>query len=288
MSGRAEPAATGAKVEESDEDCGDLKDLSLDDLPASPPPRSPAPVTPPAKAAANSTAVKVEGGLPGCSGLDVDLDKAVVEQCELPSDHSPENAMAFVVRGVFSAEECKKLIKGAEGHGFGRALVNVGGGRQRLIADYRNSKRCMLDDETTAAWMWERIKRFVPKEYRAHKPAGLNERLRFLKYHPGDFFAAHFDGTYVRQSGPKEGEISLLTLLVYLNEDYEGGRTTLLDRFESEHLPVEPTTGSILITQHDVYHEAAMLTKGIKYAIRTDIMFHPNEHDLRWQHWRRP
>ena len=27
---------------------------------------------------------------------------------------------------------------------------------------------------------------------------GINERMRFLKYDPGEFFASHYDGHYMR------------------------------------------------------------------------------------------
>ena len=35
--------------------------------------------------------------------------------------------------------------------------------------------------------------------WNGRKVVGLNERLRFLKYHVGDYFRAHEDGTYFRE-----------------------------------------------------------------------------------------
>ena len=43
-----------------------------------------------------------------------------------------------------------------------------------------------------------------------------------MKYHPGDFFRIHKDGSFVRENGEK----SLITMLFYLNEGYKGGKTT--------------------------------------------------------------
>ena len=51
-------------------------------------------------------------------------------------------------------------------------------------------------------------------------PVGANERFRCYRYKPGQKFAAHYDGAFERD----ETERSLLTFMVYLNDDFEGGR----------------------------------------------------------------
>jgi hypothetical protein len=40
---------------------------------------------------------------------------------------------------------------------------------------------------------------------------------------------------------------------------------------------VIPKTGSVLLFQHDMYHEGSILVKGNKYAIRTDVMYTEKE-----------
>ncbi|RYG98029.1 hypothetical protein EON65_51965 [archaeon] len=68
--------------------------------------------------------------------------------------------------------------------GYGQAMVNVGNGREVLQKDYRNSARCLMDDEKRAYELWLRIKHFVPKKLRNFQqftPVELNERLRFLR-----------------------------------------------------------------------------------------------------------
>lgn len=49
---------------------------------------------------------------------------------------------------------------------------------------------------------------------------GLNERFRFYRYDVGQKFAPHTDGAYHSPTGAR----SLLTLLLYLNDDYTGGK----------------------------------------------------------------
>ena len=38
-------------------------------------------------------------------------------------------------------------------------------------------------------------------------------------------------------------------------------------------MSVQPETGSALIFDHAMTHEGALLKEGVKYAVRTDVMF---------------
>ena len=105
---------------------------------------------------------------------------------------------------------------------------------------------------------------------------GLNERMRFLRYGPGHFFAPHQDLRYVRgpECGPKAGETSYVTVQLYLNDKFKGGVTRFLSGKDGRrHFNVTPKRGSVLIFDHDLVHEGSMVTDGIKYSVRTDIMF---------------
>ncbi|CUA71038.1 hypothetical protein RSOLAG22IIIB_04430 [Rhizoctonia solani] len=62
--------------------------------------------------------------------------------------------------------------------------------------------------------------------------AGFNQRLRFLRYSPGQFFRKHCDGNY---HDPESGHISYYTLQLYLNDipPEQGGST----RFWGPRIP---------------------------------------------------
>ena len=83
-------------------------------------------------------------------------------------------------------------------------------------------------------------------------------------------------------------------MLVYLNDDFEGGQTTFLeeqpDAFRTNLAPsknpvsavidkrvrarVQPRTGSVLLFNHDVLHEGtAVGAPGKKYLLRAEVMF---------------
>ena len=61
------------------------------------------------------------------------------------------------------------------------------------------------------------------------KACGIVERLRFYKYDIGQQYPEHMDGAYKRtvvtESGETYTQQSFMTLLIYLNDDFEGGKT---------------------------------------------------------------
>ena len=182
------------------------------------------------------------------------------------------NLLAFTLDNVLSVEECQELIKVTEEAGYELALINTGGGRQGLRPDVRNSQRCIIDSHDKAAFIWDRIKSYVPKSWKSRPVVGLNERLRFLKYKKGEYFKPHFDGNYVRPDG---SERSFVTIQLYLNEGFEGGNTTFMSSYNTTpgDVGVVPKTGRVLVFQHDLLHEGSVLVEGTKYTMRTDVMY---------------
>ena len=88
----------------------------------------------------------------------------------------------------------------------------------------------------------------------------------------GDFFKAHNDGKYMRPDG---SQASFITIQLYLNEGMQGGNTTFLsdDDDAEKAVGVEPRVGRVLVFQHNIRHEGSLLSAGIKYTMRTDIMY---------------
>ena len=65
-------------------------------------------------------------------------------------------------RGILTDKECDALIKFTETAGYEKALVNVGGGRQKYIPDYRNSYRLMMDNKVLTDAIYQKIKDHLP------------------------------------------------------------------------------------------------------------------------------
>jgi hypothetical protein len=114
---------------------------------------------------------------------------------------------AVILDGILTPSECRSLVSAAEEHSQGqweRAMVNIGGGQQKLLLDTRNCGRIIWDNQEIVARIWKRVEGFVPELQRLDKwPAvtgirvrkgevwkctRLNERMRFLKYTSGEYF----------------------------------------------------------------------------------------------------
>lgn len=179
----------------------------------------------------------------------------------------------YVVHNYLTPEECASYIEMAEGIGFVDAPVSTSQG-QVMRKDIRNNLRLMWDSPETADILWQRIQPWVINPWRHRRAIGLNERLRFYKYEPGQAFAPHFDGRYRRN----EFEKSDFTFLVYLNDDFEGGGTRF---FQPQTFRVVPKAGSALLFHHPQLHEGEVVESGVKYVLRSDVMYRSAnaEHD---------
>jgi prolyl 4-hydroxylase len=168
----------------------------------------------------------------------------------------------FTVADFFDASECDGYIQLSESRGFGDAPIETASG-PAMIKDVRNNSRVMVDDLSLAQLVWQRAAQYVPQTLAGHRAIGVNERFRFYRYDPGQTFRWHRDGYFERPNR----ERSRLTLMVYLNDDFEGGET----RFEQ--VVIKPLTGKALFFVHHLLHEGAEVKRGRKYVLRTDVMY---------------
>jgi len=131
----------------------------------------------------------------------------------------------------------------------------------------RNNTRTMWDDADEANTLLARVASAVPRMLSGMTLAGANPRLRLYRYGPGERHGAHWD-TVVELG---DGVRSLLTLVFYLNDGFEGGET------DFPELPrrVIPRAGSALLFQHRILHEASEVRSGEKHVLRTDVLYAP-------------
>lgn len=209
------------------------------------------------------------------SVLDTGMPTDAIAKRVVPLPDNPTR-IAFVLDNVLTEAECKKLMDISEGVGYKPALVSVTADHQVMNKDYRNSDRCMIDSPLCAAEIFRRIRPHLPPIVNKKKLSGLNERLRFLRYGVGHKFAPHRDGSFQRRDA--EGlwtlEESFFTIMIYLSNVSEGGSTRFLSSVSRDNYSdVIPRPGSVLIFEHSLLHQGSEVTKGLKYAIRSDIMY---------------
>jgi hypothetical protein len=247
-----------------------------------------------------------------------------------------EDRFAIVIDNVFSEEECLELLESTGAsinddgpHSRAWEVAQLGGSpqaKQYTDTSYRNSGRILSDDESTAGWILEKLRPYLtdiekldhcdeheifaksrvkvlPGERGNAKLSKLNERLRFLRYQPGQYFKVHrtlrllrpiqvdliyqrhCDGVYYP---PDRSLVSYYTLQIYLNGDaksLEGGATRFFsyksqssieddDEVPGPTLDVPARTGRALVfEQRGLVHSGMDVKRGVKLAMRTDILY---------------
>jgi prolyl 4-hydroxylase len=172
--------------------------------------------------------------------------------------------LVWTVPAVLDDAECDAAIARIEALGPTAAPVSTSRGFE-MRPDVRNNRRVMFDDRALAADLFSRIRAQVPEQLAGMRACGTNERFRCYRYDIGQRFAPHYDGAFVRD----ETERSLLTLILYLNDDFDGGAT----EFHDFDIRVRPRRGTALLFQHLLLHEGCTVTRGVKYAMRSDVMY---------------
>lgn len=173
---------------------------------------------------------------------------------------------AWVLDDALPLGLCGSLIQMAEDLGFDEAPVNTVGGERRM-EELRNNDRAMLDDVDAAAGLFERLRPALPA-HPGFEVVGLNERLRFYRYGPGQFFDWHSDGRW----RPDDQTWSVWTLMLYLGEPgLTGGATSFRGQGAVEAIP-----GRALLFDHMLIHRGDTVIAGRKYVLRSDVLVRPS------------
>ncbi len=178
----------------------------------------------------------------------------------------------FLLRGVFSRQECARIIQEAEAAGF-----QATGGD--YPPSYRDNDRQVRDDAQRAEALFARIRPFLPEHLvdaagDRWRLKGLNPRFRFCRYRGGQRFCIHRDGAHA----PSTEERSHLTCMLYLNDaaEFSGGATRYYaERAEGSELlgVVRPEAGTLIVFDHALWHDGEAVVSGTKYVMRTDVLY---------------
>ncbi len=170
---------------------------------------------------------------------------------------------AFGIDDFLSASECHQLIVEAERHGFDAATVRTMAG-PKMLQNIRNNERVIFESPDWVANLWQRLTTVNLPTLDGEVAMALPKDLRFYKYTVGQRFRMHKDGGWTEANMS-----SKLTFMVYLNDGFVGGET------DFREFKVIPKMGSALLFIHDTWHEGAAVTEGVKYVLRSDVLYHP-------------
>lgn len=135
-----------------------------------------------------------------------------------------------------------------------------------LAQDFLDRLRPVLPNELTFQQEDLELGAFLTGTWKLHS---VNECISFLKYPPGGVFTRHRDGIYI----PNEDTRSLISILVYLNADYEGGETMAFSDDGTVQATVQPATGNAFCMLQRVLHQGNEVIVGFKHVIRLDLLY---------------
>ncbi len=178
-----------------------------------------------------------------------------------PSEH------VVIVDDALTPGRCAELVALAQRHRFEPAPI-----AQVVIApEVRNNTRVMFDDVELAASLWPAVRDVFP-DVLGTSPIGLNERIRFYQYTPGQSFNWHYDGIV-----PLPRRITRFTVLFYLTDGFEGGQTAFQHAPGlPPYYPVDAKLGRMCAFRHDqpIRHAGLAVTGGAtKIVLRTDVFY---------------
>jgi prolyl 4-hydroxylase len=178
----------------------------------------------------------------------------------------------FFLSKFLTLKECKTLIALTNSVGY----VETNQKETRWSA-HRKNGRLQVQSDSVAESLFQRLQseteHFPPKG--KSTPIGLSSNFRFYKYEPGDRFGMHIDDSIELGHGTTH-----FTLLFYLNSDFDGGSTKFYEGSNPKTakcvVDVIPEEGGALVHSHFptcLLHEGSQVTSGIKYLMRTDVVF---------------
>jgi len=218
-----------------------------------------------------------------------------------------EEKRIFTIENVLTSEACSKIISECEEKGWNKSSPSGGGHGRTGREDPRTNSFCVLFDDELAGKIWRKIKDFLEPDLsflgenvyfhsatkgKEWKPSFIYHKMRIYKYNVGEAFPEHIDYKVernVRKNGEELVQQSFLSLLIYLNDDFENGETGYWPNHNGIHcrflrevekqqtkkdhqILIKPKTGMGVIQDQNILHEGLPPTKGIKYLLRTDII----------------
>lgn len=181
------------------------------------------------------------------------------------------NNTCLSVTNFITKDLCNKIIDFSEQHNF-ESL------EKEYVKSYRNSERILIKSSVLADNIWKSLLQILDiDDFKNVAPRGfgtegnwvihsVNPMFRISKYHKGGHFSKHSDAGYVINDNYR----SSFSLLIYLNQNYEGGHTSVYQN--DIKYDILPQSGKMVMFNHNLEHQGNRVNTGYKYILRADIM----------------
>jgi hypothetical protein len=190
----------------------------------------------------------------------------------------------FIIENLMTNEECDKICKLSENIGYSKTK---GIGTDSLQPP---DKIFYCISPIEADILFRRCSHLLSLNLCENLEAiGINPWFRLYKYNKNSSLNPHYDrGNYygsavdsdghdgqLRYDYYKDGRISRMSCLIYLNDNMTGGDTIFY--VNDEILSITPKKGTAVFFYHGDHNlsplnEGSVVTEGTKYIIRTDLL----------------
>jgi prolyl 4-hydroxylase len=164
----------------------------------------------------------------------------------------------IVLPQLLNEDECQELIQLGERNGFSEQQDQSLNAWSSIDVPMQN-----------VHFLWDRVKNALSPIVDEHNviwiPCSVNTRLRYSRYKQGQQSQVHTDVPFLASPTTR----TFLTLLIYLNDSFEGGETC----FFNPDSTIKPNTGSVIMFDHQHLHQGTAVVNGRKYIVRSDIIF---------------
>jgi len=159
--------------------------------------------------------------------------------------------------------------------------------------DWKKSVICghlsIFEDNLLLHEIWKRIQNYLPSFIKTNSQfiigdnwelIGLCEKIRILKYEPGEYIDNHSDKVITRNildmNGVKYTQKSFFSIYIYLNDDYCGGEYyfwELDNKSEKYNFVIKPKKGDCVILHQSIINKKCQTFDNTQYILRLDIIY---------------
>lgn len=187
---------------------------------------------------------------------------------------------ALLISSILSDQECVQILENISYEDYIDTNLDRPENEHDIL---RISHRSSRDEPEFALLLFARLRPFLPEvisipvEDENYGPFSqgtwllreTHERISCLKYEAGGMFCLNRDVIYMKN----EHYRSLFTVLIYLNDDYEGGSTQLHSDEREIIYEIVPKVGMAFVMPKKMLYEECRVINGTKQAIKIDIMY---------------
>lgn len=170
----------------------------------------------------------------------------------------PENMRHWVFTDIFTPEACDSIVRTYTNELIKTLPPVIGSGEGAINTEIRNVERVMLNTYKDVGG------RLAAAGFAANNQAWKfnvthANQAEFLKYPAGGRYTEHLD-TFLNP----EGDCRKLTVLTFLNDDFEGGKFFIRDGHTKYYPP--QAKGTVLVFPSFLLHGVEDVTSGTRYS----------------------